>query len=551
MKRITAIIMLLIMLSVSIKPDLSSVDIEINPVVASVRNIHTDYSQLSPKERREDFYTYFNMICQYNPSLQYEKSELGIDFKGKEEFYLSKVNNSKNDFEFFSIMKGIVGDLTEYNEYMEYFLIDTFVPEFIDFINNDYVLRDDYRGNFRKKGINVYKSMEEFVPPYYELYRDTSYKFKYVTADQYVCINKDTALTNYTLLSINDAPISDFMYKELFAEKLHFDENNKLYRDYITLNELDGTPVKAKLMDSDGNIIEKDLYADIIAEMTYNYGYWFTRYPRNKFIYENKVNEPIYMQHYLDKENNYGYINLTDFENHKMDFMTYLNEVFDELRQTDNIIIDLRDNKSGNLKVMLEKFYPMINNKDADLSYVYKVDLDTMKNFGIRDGMQIRDSEKLVHLYDENGTRYVEYTLHADGNHELPDKNIYYLVDGGNTSYTEQYINLVKENNLGTVIGTRMGGNGMRNGSIGFTIPNTQLIFSTNVFEAQNPDGSSNNFFGTMPDIYCPANYDDFWKMVEIAKENKNIYEYENMLKYDTILKRAIEEVKKNNAKAL
>ena len=541
------IILLLTILCVSVTPDLSCIDIELNPTVAIVRNTKTDYKQLSPNERREDFYTYYNMICKYNPSIEYEKLNLGVDFKSREEFYIKRVNSAKNDFEFFSIMRGIVSDLTEYNEYMEYFLIDTFLPEFIDFINNDYVLRNDYKGNFRKKGINIYKSMEEFIPPYYDLYRDTSYKFQYVTADQYVCVDREKELTGWTLISINDAPISDFMSKELFSEKLNFDENNKLYRNFITLNELDGTPAKVQLRDPNGNIVEKDLYADITAEMTYKYGYWFTEYPRIKPIYENKVNDKIYMQHYLDIENNYGYISLDDFDNHKMEFMDYLRDVFDELRQTDNIIIDLRDNHSGNLKVMLEKFYPMIHNKDADFSFTYEVGIDTMNEFWIRNSMQILDSEKYYKLRNENNVRYVDYNLHAVGNPDIPDKNIYYLVDNNNSSYTEQYANLIKENNLGTVIGTRMAGDGLRNGSVGFTIPNTQLIFSTNIFKATNPDGSNNNFYGTMPDIYCPSSYDDFWKMVEIAKENQNIYEYENMLKYDTVLKRAIEEVKKNN----
>ena len=509
------------------------------------------YNQLNKKERNSDTAQYCNAIINHNPNVKAEKSELGIDFEAKKEFYINSAENCKNDYEYYCTMTGVVNDLTGNHEYLDLHMIDTFYHGWLDhFMNKSYILKNNFLAGkeYTQRTVRMFKNIREFVPQYYPLYIDNTYWFTCVTPDEYVCTNEDNEYTYYTLTKINGNPISDFVYGDrLFGSKLKFDENKNFYRDEIIFNRTKGEPVTLTLTSPDGKTIEENMFLDITAEISYRLGRIFTK-DKFSLLYEGQ-NDEGNIPYYIDEENNFSYIAIFNFDHRTSSYMDEFTNIMDNARINDNIIIDLRNNHIGNHYAAFKKFYPIIHNKDASLKYSYSITKDAAALFQIGAEMGIKDPNDTGVFKQDDKKYYVEYEIEAKGNPEIPDKNIYYIIDETIGECTEQYINLIKSNNLGTVIGTKSGGDGLQNGNVGFGLDYSGLIFGINVFEATNLDGSSNNLYGTSPDIIARGNREYFDTFIDLTKEKVNRQSFENRMKYDAALIKTVEEIKKSENK--
>ena len=507
------------------------------------------YNQMNEKERVADVLQYVDTIIAYNPDVAAAKKELGIDFAAKRDFYEKAAANCKNDFEFYCVMMGISADLTGKYDYLDIHMVDTFVPDWTKhYINVDHVLKKTSaeRRGFVDRTSRMFKNIREFVPQYYDIYKDKSYIFTCVTPDEYVCSNENNAYTYWTLTQINGKPISDFVSSEhLFSAKLQFDENNKFYRKEICFNEVKGEPVMLTLKSLDGEIVEKEMKFDIVADMTYKHGKTMSREEKYRMIYEfSELGNKFYLPNaHFDDENNYCYLNVRKFD---YSSVFRLEELEEAINKNDNIIVDLRDTADGLEKAMYENFYPFFNAKDGNLKYSYALSKAAAEEFEIGDKMGIIDPNDSGVLTEDSEKIYLSYDINANGGTQFSDKNIYYIIDENIGNFAEQYITMVKENDLGTVIGRRSFGDGLQNHEAGFTLKYSGLIFSTNIFESTNPDGSSNNVYGVAPDINVPLSKEHFYKVVDMVQKGDEPKTFEEIAEFDDILYKALEEVKKN-----
>ncbi|MBQ8826754.1 MAG: hypothetical protein IJ007_06650, partial [Oscillospiraceae bacterium] len=56
-----------------------------------------------------------------------------------------------------------------------------------------------------------------------------------------------------------------------------------------------------------------------------------------------------------------------------------------------------------------------------------------------------------------------------------------------------------------------------------------------------NKDNTINNVYGTSPDVYVPLQREDFVLRQQLAADGENPYTFENRLKWDRVLLKAME----------
>jgi C-terminal processing protease CtpA/Prc len=82
---------------------------------------------------------------------------------------------------------------------------------------------------------------------------------------------------------------------------------------------------------------------------------------------------------------------------------------------------------------------------------------------------------------------------------------LYVLIDGGTASAADDYADLVKRLNLGTLVGQNTGGGGGALLAPGvMRLPRSGMVFRTETEICLSPDGYVDELFGTAPDLRLP-----------------------------------------------
>ena len=125
--------------------------------------------------------------------------------------------------------------------------------------------------------------------------------------------------------------------------------------------------------------------------------------------------------------------------------------------------------------------------------------------------------------------------------------NIYVLVSHFSVSAADKFASIIKDHGLGTVIGVfNTGGEAYGSPDIK-VLKKSGLYFYYTPFKSLNRDGTDNSVYGTSPDIYVTLNDEFFIKRDELLLQGEPYGTYENRLKWDGVLIRALEEAEKNN----
>lgn len=238
--------------------------------------------------------------------------------------------------------------------------------------------------------------------------------------------------------------------------------------------------------------IDFDRYQEIFAK---------TVYPLNRSNLSNLINS-----HYHQKDYTY-YLQLNSFNwntNSEKGFFTFLNSdrknfdrrfksIFKEIAKykAANLIIDLRFNKGGNVKVPGTLFKYIAQNEYTENIRVEIEDFDIPKIDLITriDGKKIKGPNKVksfVRMYkirfnNENDTSYVwpivENKVTKPSKHAFKG-NVYLLVGGQSVSASAYFAALFKCEKRGTIVGEEMGGSyqSLTAGKmLTYQLPNTRL----------------------------------------------------------------------------
>ena len=210
--------------------------------------------------------------------------------------------------------------------------------------------------------------------------------------------------------------------------------------------------------------------------------------------------------------------------------------------ESSNIILDLRQNYGGNPLFAADYIYPYLfseNIKESNLWYMP----DSNANKVVTEKWS--DRLKLNFKKADNAPFEGEMLCSKDeGNYKgkaKESKNVIILTSQRTGSAADCFASHMQENGLAKIVGNNTGGEGLMGSYCTSSLPNSKLVFVYMCGGAKNPDGSDNSVVGTKADIYISQSAEDFYEYNSALTGGTDISSYEEMLKYDTVLKGAIE----------
>ncbi|MDD2344716.1 MAG: S41 family peptidase [Bacteroidales bacterium] len=213
---------------------------------------------------------------------------------------ISKIINTKTDYEFYEILESMVNRL--YEGHTKIILPN----EFYEF-QNQKIARPDIYVKWLNDGFYIISISED---------------------------NENKIQLGSKILRIDDINIDDYLHKNKLPLTF-FDHSQKYYQPYFLLNGKENSTVKIKTIQMDGQIKE--------AVLTRNL------HPKSKIIHLNK--ESLYLEHgknnlqFSINEENIAYLNLGGFMSN--DIVDFFKSKIDSIKTCKGLILDLRFSEGG------------------------------------------------------------------------------------------------------------------------------------------------------------------------------------------------------------
>lgn len=473
---------------------------------------------LSSEQKVEDFESLYEIIITSFPNLEDVSKTFGIDFKNRKSKYEDLILNTNNDFEYYCTLTAILEDLASYHTggcFPEYSSISAM---------NCYNLENLTATRELKPYIEYWNKI---IKEYCEQYDDVKVaEFRYIDGE-YIYDSKWSSeqyadLQGYKIVTIDDKDIDEYVIDNISIYKTQYDSlYNKPYKRVLTFNESIGNSVQVSLVNERDEFIEVKLCVSLEMEMVNTY------YPN--FSNENNTSPVENVTSHFDKERNVIYIQIRNFKSNEKNILK--NHLM-KIDENTKIIIDLRDNFGGNPNYAKNNVYP----------YLYNMDIDFYQNWFVPSS-KTNDTEinkllnKIVYGAEKlDGGVILNSTTHYKGGQSDYSDNIYYLVNKATASAADEYITMVKENNLGTIVGTNTAGEGLGGSFYVDMLKNSGFVFTYYPCQAYDKNEKNNALYGTEPDIYLPQSTESFYKQREMEKNGVNTETYDNRLIWDNIL---------------
>lgn len=180
-------------------------------------------------------------------------------------------------------------------------------------------------------------------------------------------------------------------------------------------------------------------------------------------------------------------------------------DFFQKIRDTDNLIIDIRGNGGGNSFYWYDLIVSPNAKTDLESSsyYLYKMN-DYTYDYSVNVcGRELFDISQLPPAYDPlDFTHFTVTYLMAPAAEDPYPGTIWLLVDENNYSAAEEFAVFCKNTGFATLVGSkRTGGDNPACTPMLMSLPESGFIFRMSTFYGLNPDGRSNERYGTAPDI--------------------------------------------------
>lgn len=185
-----------------------------------------------------------------------------------------------------------------------------------------------------------------------------------------------------------------------------------------------------------------------------------------------------------------------------------------QLKNYDNLIIDVQGNGGGYTGYWQDMLVPYLSNNNIEytLNMVYKDSPAVYKFVGSDKSGEslLPDSLHFPNLPPEarQGNYYfasADYDVKSEKKSVHYKGNIFLLVDHGVFSSTETLAYFCKTTGFAKVAGEQSGGDGIGADPFLYTLPHSGIVMRYPGIMGLNQDGSSNDEFGTTPDIEISA----------------------------------------------
>lgn len=504
-----------------------------NETFESRNSIKLDTSKgMSVKDRTNDF----NELCTYlekNVPMIYDYEELyGIRFENVKDYYFELVENTENDYEYYALVQGLINNIPSGHMTLGY-------PN-AEYVSYPYTYRINDYANFNSVcDYWEHQLMEECRKHYNEDYYILPYYYvngEYIQSEHF-SLNGSDNYAGSRLVSVDNVPIDDFIKLCPLEYKIKYDhQNNKVFRETILFNSICGIECTIQYEDKSGNLISEKMYYGTSGSIVLNYVDYFYSidYPeKTNTISEESNNAYIYT--YYDNENDIMYIKFNDFTYGGAEVL----KEFDKTDIPDNIIIDLRDNTGGMVSIcdsLIEKL------SDKDIEYKAEVYITPDSNYD-RSGYTVQKAENLP-FETKFKQLYTNIRMESfEGESERP-YNIYVLVSYYTLSAADRFVSVIKDNNLGTIIGA------FNTGGEAYGSPDLKVLERSGIYfyytenKSLNSDGTDNSVYGTSPDIYVNISKETLDKRDELIEQGIDYSIYESRIKWDSVLIETLEIIK-------
>ncbi len=489
---------------------------------------------MSVKDRINDF----KELCTYleeNVPMLYDYEELyGISFENVKNYYSGLIENTENDYEYYALIQGLINNIPSGHMTIGYPNVD-YIPSLYTYRTNDYTNFNSACGYWENQLMEEcckYYNDDYYILPYYYI------NGEYIQSECF-SLNGSTAYAGSKLVSVDNIPIDDFIKLCPLEYKINYDhQNNKVFREMILFNSVCGNECTIQYEDKNGNLTSKKMYYGTSGSIVLNYiDYFYSIDYPEKANTTNTENADTYIYTYYDDANNVMYMKFNDF--------TYGGTgALNELNKTDipdNIIIDLRDNVGGMVSVcdaLIERL------SDKNIEYKTEVYITPDSNY---DGSSYT-AQKAGDLPFETKFKKLYMDIRNEKFEGKSERsyNIYVLVSYYTLSAADRFASIIKDNNLGTVIGA------FNTGGEAYGSPDLKVLETSGIYfyytenKSLNKDGTDNSVYGTSPNIYVNINKEALNKRDELIAQEIDYGTYENRLKWDNVLIETLKIIKEN-----
>ncbi|KJD31861.1 peptidase S41 [Tamlana sedimentorum] len=359
--------------------------------------------------------------------------------------------------------------------------------------------------------------------------------------------NKDYHLYNTEfpyLKSINNIPIeeliSQILPKDILAPKqTHFTRSIRELREienvFKTLNIKLPNPIQITLTNKKG--LNKKINIKLVPKAE-RQRIWDERFRvKNFFLKEEESNDKEIIKQFFTLKNNIGYVRIVDMLDKEDSpiFFEFLNNFMSKAKQTDALIIDVRDN-GGGTRDLIQEFAGYLIHPDS----VYVVNAtkqrgklplnDELKEYlhyrflyskNELDKREQKAIDKFMTsfkpMYNLDNSKFSDYHYYILNGQKITkdkylyDKPIYILTNERSFSAASVFISVFK--GLPNIKIAGVNTDGSSGNSERFELPNSELRGKISTMVSFQKDGNILDGIGTKPDILIERNLDQvFWK---------------------------------------
>jgi len=360
------------------------------------------------------------------------------------------------------------------------------------------------------------------------------------------------------LKSINNIPIeeliSQILPKDILAPKSsHFTRSIREIREieniFKSLNINLPNPIQITLTNEKG--FNKKINIKLVPKAE-RQRIWDERFQiKNFFLKDEESNDKEIIEQFFTLKNNVGYVRIVKMLNKENSpvFFEFLNDFMSKAKQTDAMIIDVRDNGGGR-RDLIQEFAGYLIHPDS----VYVVNATRQRGKLPLNG-ELKESLHYRYLYSRNeldkreqnaidkfmtsfkpmynldNNKFSDYHYHIlngqkiTKNKYLYNKPIYILTNERSFSAASVFVSVFKGLPNIKIVGVNT--DGSSGNSERFELPNSELRGKISTMVSFQKDGNILDGIGTKPDILIERNLDQiFWekdyqlnKLIEVIKQ--------------------------------